>query len=64
MNAAEGLVERVVLLGAPISVNGENWDSVRKVLMFNEGYILMMSRIDEDICILVNLLILFLMKNP
>ncbi|XP_039119471.1 transmembrane and coiled-coil domain-containing protein 4-like isoform X1 [Dioscorea cayenensis subsp. rotundata] len=28
----EGIVERVVLLGAPISVNGENWDSVRKMV--------------------------------
>lgn len=29
--AAE-LVERVVLLGAPISINSENWRDVRKVI--------------------------------
>ncbi|KAJ0964243.1 hypothetical protein J5N97_029365 [Dioscorea zingiberensis] len=28
----EGLVERVVLLGAPVSVNSEQWDSVRKMV--------------------------------
>lgn len=28
----EGLVERVVLLGAPVSVQGEHWESARKVI--------------------------------
>ncbi|KAL4577692.1 hypothetical protein LXL04_013803 [Taraxacum kok-saghyz] len=28
----DGLVERVVLLGAPISIQGENWGAVRKVV--------------------------------
>jgi hypothetical protein len=27
----EGLVERVVLLGAPVSVKGEQWEPARKV---------------------------------
>lgn len=31
MLAAE-LVERVVLLGAPISINDENWEAARKVI--------------------------------
>nr|KAJ0221977.1 hypothetical protein LSAT_V11C200078080 [Lactuca sativa] len=28
----DGLVERVVLLGAPVSIQGENWGAVRKVV--------------------------------
>lgn len=28
----DGIVERVVLLGAPVSIQGENWGSVRKVV--------------------------------
>lgn len=28
----EGLVERVVLLGAPVSVQGEHWEAARKVI--------------------------------
>ena len=27
-----GLVERVVLLGAPVSIKDENWDEARKVV--------------------------------
>lgn len=30
-NLAAELVERVVILGAPISINNENWRDVRKV---------------------------------
>lgn len=29
-----GLVERVVLLGAPISIKDENWKAARKVILF------------------------------
>lgn len=29
--SAAGLVERVVLLGAPVSIKDEKWDDVRKV---------------------------------
>ena len=28
---ADGLVERVVLLGAPVAIQGENWGAARKV---------------------------------
>lgn len=30
--SAAGLVERVVLLGAPISIKDENWEVARKVV--------------------------------
>ena len=30
--SAAGLVERVVLLGAPISIKEENWEVARKVV--------------------------------
>lgn len=29
---AAGIVERVVLLGAPISIKDQNWEAVRKVI--------------------------------
>jgi|APAra0007618407_1042631.scaffolds.fasta_scaffold38380_1 hypothetical protein len=32
MSLVAELVERVVLLGAPISINSENWRDVRKVI--------------------------------
>ncbi|XP_024991610.1 uncharacterized membrane protein YFL034W-like isoform X2 [Cynara cardunculus var. scolymus] len=31
-NGYDGIVERVVLLGAPVAINGENWGAVRKVV--------------------------------
>ncbi|KAJ9540832.1 hypothetical protein OSB04_027338 [Centaurea solstitialis] len=31
-NGYDGLVERVVLLGAPVAIKGENWGAVRKVV--------------------------------
>jgi len=31
LSYAAGIVERVVLLGAPISMSDENWEAVRKV---------------------------------
>ncbi|KVI08785.1 Protein of unknown function DUF726, partial [Cynara cardunculus var. scolymus] len=30
-NGYDGIVERVVLLGAPVAINGENWGAVRKI---------------------------------
>ena len=31
MDRTEGIVERAVLIGAPVSVQGEMWESARKV---------------------------------
>ena len=32
LNMAANLVERVVLLGAPVPIKGENWEAARKVI--------------------------------
>lgn len=38
--SAAGLVERVVLLGAPISIEEENWTDARKVVELKNIYII------------------------
>lgn len=37
----EGLVERVVLLGAPVSVKGERWEAARKVMAMKSFFSLL-----------------------
>lgn len=40
---AAGIVERVVLLGAPISIKDQNWEAIRKVILKTASLLFVME---------------------